>query len=339
VTELQHVDLFNVAELPPVPGRGGAVRLSRFPKQLEPKYRLPGGKRVSAQSTGCELRLVPEERRVVFHLSSPNNATVHAMQGDFWLSSQALGVGQVHEFEVVLNDRVSALSDEARAGCRFGRDVLRLGVEGGTVYVHGLDTLGFAIRKPEAEELPAKRWLAYGSSITQSNAFGYAHQAGDLLGFDVLNKGMSGSCAVEPETAEFLVNQCEWDVASLEWGINMRGTVSVDEFTRRVDTALPMFVQTGRPIFVITVLRNDVHLGQAVPEVAERQAAYDVVLRERVAALREDHPNVHLIEGADVLAEAGWLTADLVHPTRDGHVRMGERLAALAGPALGIDAG
>ncbi|WP_428386206.1 hypothetical protein [Mucisphaera sp.] len=216
-----------------------------------------------------------------------------------------------------------------QAQCTYGLDVIRLVVDNGVLYLHDIDTYGQPYRKPSPESLPRTRWLAYGSSITEASSHGYIHEAARLLKIDVLNKGMSGSCGLEESTARYLVDDCDWDFTTLEWGVNLRGRIEPDEFERRVNTALDLFVNTGRPVFVITVLPNHAHLRLGDPAVIARQNRFDEVLRDACTSRAQAHPNLSLIEGPDVLHEYSWLTADLIHPTRDGHARMGRCLADL----------
>ena len=52
---------------------------------------------------------------------------------------------------------------------------------------------------------------------------------------------------------------------------------------------------------------------------------YRQKLREAVQAC--PHPNVHLLEGPDILTDIGGLSADLIHPADNGMIQMGENLA------------
>jgi len=324
---LDQVGNLNVGEFTAVHGLPGAVRLSRFPARLEPHYRTGGGKIASRHSTGCELRLVPSGSHLVFRISSPEGAKVHAFQGDFWRQALEMKAGRVYEFHVELSERLKQLPDSSRTGCRFSPGVVRLVVERGSLYLHAVDSCGFPFRKPEASELPSIRWLAYGSSITQCDTYGYIFAAADRLGVDVMNKGMSGSCGVEAETIEFIANECSWDFMTCEWGVNIRGSVKPEEFKRRVVRALDILMESGKPVFLITVFPNGCRLDDTEPLNLEREEAYDEILRAEV--IRRSHPKLQLIEGRDVLRSTAWLGGDLVHPTHPGHSRMGECLAEL----------
>ena len=95
----------------------------------------------------------------------------------------------------------------------------------------GITELAIA-KKPGEDEKPRRRWLAYGSSITNVGSW-YVHHAALRLLADVFNKGMCGSCLCEPEVAGWLPSCESWDFATLELGVNMRGGFSAMEFEKR----------------------------------------------------------------------------------------------------------
>lgn len=328
------VEFHNVAELVPVEGLGGAVQLYRFPLALQTQFDQRAGKLTNRISTGCEIRLVTDSTHVVFRISSHEATRVHLYQGDFHTLTTHLHPGCVHQSRADVQTRLLELPAEVIARCRFKPNVIRLVVEHGPIYLHGIDTFGFACRKPQADEKPATRWLAYGSSITQADSYGYVHQAAMRLGVDVLNKGMGGSCGVEDATMKYLVEDCQWDFATMEWGINMRQTVSEEEFDRRINMAMDRLTATGKPVFILTSFMNNAHLQASLDEPCQRHLKFDELLRDACARRAADHPRLKLIEGCDVLKNPGWLSSDLVHPTHDGHNNMGEQLANLLRPHL-----
>ncbi len=321
----EHFSTHNVGELVPVEGTG-AYRLNRFPRHLEPLYKLPMGKRVTRLSTGCEIRCVPENE-VLFTVSSPGGtAHVHLFQGNFWRNVVELKPGCITEIPLQLLENLSKLPESAKAQQSFSPNVVRMLVQGGSVVLHNVDGYGAGLRPPTRGECPATRWLAWGSSITQADNKGYVHQAALDLGVDVENKGMSGSCGVEAETATWLCQACDWDFATLEWGVNLRGSLEPEIFEQRVEQSLEHFVATGKPVFLITPFLNDVHLGLGNPEASRRQNHYGEILRAAAAAAPEQ---VKLFEGEEILSDCTWLVGDLVHPSHEGHARMGAKLASL----------
>jgi hypothetical protein len=92
---------------------------------------------------------------------------------------------------------------------------------------------------PFPNQTPPKRFLAYGSSITQgASAVGpsgmYAHRTAQLLGVDFYNLGFAGGAHLEPAMADYIAERDDWDFATLETGINM-GHLGCEEFERRIE--------------------------------------------------------------------------------------------------------
>jgi hypothetical protein len=314
----------NVGELTPVPGTN-AHRLSRYPAFLEEAFSLKLGKSQARQSTGCEIRCVPENS-VTLLISSPDEAIVQVYQGDFWVQNIELAGGGVQEVRVEPAEKLKGLRKNTHSSLKYSPDLIRLKVQKGTVWLYSVEGFGGGLRPPRPEELPKITWLAWGSSITQADTYGYVHQCANRLGVQVLNKGLSGSCGVEPAVAQWLAQECNWAFATLEWGVNLRGSLEPDAFEFRASESLNHFVATGKPIFLITSFTNDVHLKVAEPETARRQNLYDDILRS-LATQAPEH--VEIIEGCDVLHDITSLGSDLVHPTHDGQNRMGETLASI----------
>ena len=192
---------------------------------------------------------------------------------------------------------------------------------------------------PANAERPAKTLMAYGFSITQgcfaqNNSLSYVQYAAMRLGWDVLNFGLSGACYCERETADFLAEIEDWDAAMLEVGVNMREFFTVEEFKERagylVDTVCRRHPE--KPVFLVTVYPNIKHFQQGDSIFMEREKGYNQFLRDVVSSGR--YPELHLIEGKEILDQPDYLGADLLHPTDYGHIRMGENLAAHLKPVL-----
>lgn len=86
-------------------------------------------------------------------------------------------------------------------------------------------------------------WIAYGSSISHgSGAYfitqSYIHYTAQMLGYDVLNKAVSGISFLEPAVAEYLRSIVSDCVVSLELGLNMIGRYSIEIFESRVRNLL-----------------------------------------------------------------------------------------------------
>ena len=76
----------------------------------------------------------------------------------------------------------------------------------------------------------------------------YVYHAARAADLDVLNLGLSGSCLCEPAMADFIGSRDDYEIATLEVGVNMRNGVSPEEFRTRVSYLLDAVaapVQTG----------------------------------------------------------------------------------------------
>ncbi|MDA0711702.1 MAG: hypothetical protein O3B73_16000 [bacterium] len=81
---------------------------------------------------------------------------------------------------------------------------------------------------------------------------------------------------------------------------------------------------TARPVACITLFPHfrDFCVDE---DLLDKTAAFRQVLRDVVGSC--PHPNVHLIEGPEMLTDLGGLTVDLIHPGDLGMIKMGERIA------------
>lgn len=185
------------------------------------------------------------------------------------------------------------------------------------------------IRAPRPEEVPEKKIIAYGTSITHSAGAGFftnsyiAHIA-KHLGADVLCKGMGASCYCEPEIAKYL-GQAEWDLAILELSVNMLGKFSNEEYKERVKNIIINALYKEKPVIAISHFTHYNDLPGA--ECAVINEEYVQAMQE---ICREIHsPHLYYIDGRKIIEDFTWLGADLIHPTAFGHCMIGNRLADL----------
>ncbi len=340
------VELHNVVELEP--SVLGGQKLSRYPTAIR-RVLTPLGQVVSNDSSGCEIRFVTEGDSFTIHLSllpaglepyEVHRCEIAVFNGDFFHSMVRLQPGivspvQIHDLVGAGRRLYAGLSDKAFSGCAFCPGVWRFQCGHLPVAFHGIDAYGTAVRPPNAGEKPSTRMLCYGSSITHGASptmhhLSYVYQAGRRLGFDVLNQGLAGSCMCEPEVADYLAARDDWDVITLELGVNMRGGYTPDEFRTRVRYLLEQLIahHPDKPKFLITIYPNAQSLGfTRSPEDPNtvKQADFDGILEELHAELA--HAPLHLIRGADILGPFSGLTRDILHPSDFGHTEMGLQLA------------
>ncbi len=330
-------ELHNIWELDRDAGYGGPL-VRRLPRVVSEQ--LTNGARAAEDAALSEVRFVKERgHRLAICLTSLEGSDLFVYRGDFLLSHLRLPAGAL--YRLVLDDEALPLKQwrpEALTWRRFSPEVWRVCLDGPTLF-HGVDRMGCVIRPPGPEEKPARRWLAYGSSITQgfspiTRQQCYVAQAARRLGVDVVNLGLSGACHVEPVMAEHIAARGDWDFATLELGINVRSLITPEEFAHRVREFLRILTgaQPGKPLVLFTLFPNIGDYLIEPDEPARRGRAFNTILRQ-VAAEFADR-SVHLIEGADILTDLSGLTCDLVHPSTEGHTHMAENLAARLRPLI-----
>ncbi len=323
-----NLEFHNVAELADAPG-GLGKKLLRYPENVRNACGARG-KFVTTESSGCEIRFVTDASNVRLYLSAVkteaggNEMGFRVYRGDFEVNNLNVSTvipGVVNTLCLAPPEQFTGVTPETlRRGC-FAPEVWRIAFgRGGTAIFCGLDSFGSPVRPPHKEEKPQLRYLAYGSSITHSNLDGYPMVAARRLGMDVFNLGLSGACAAEPEVADFIAGREDWDILTLEIGINILH-LDPAEYEKRVDYMLSAIRKRhpGKPVAAITVF--PCHPSFRNPPEANFHA-FNAIFRR----LAEKY-GAALIEGDELLDDPGCLTADMVHPGPFGHAVMGLNLA------------
>jgi lysophospholipase L1-like esterase len=328
---LDKVELHNIAEARPVAGHEG-LRLQRVPEEVRLALNEKAQERMLSPAC-AEIRCVCEAQTMRLTLSSAETTDVVPFFGLFQ-SRERYTIGpEPQTIEVTMPERLALLDPAFCAGMPFSPRVASLMLAGGPLFVHAIS--GEAIRPPLEAELPRMRYLAYGTSITHGAAatgphLTYAAQTARRLGADLINLGVGGSAYCEPELADYIAARDDWHVASLALSVNMIGAgFSLDEFYERVSYMVDTVAgaDTARPVLCITIYPHFREYGPqfANPEAKGTPEEYRQRLRDAVSAC--PHPNVHLVEGPEILRDAGGLTVDLIHPADNGMIQMGEHLA------------
>ncbi len=336
----QDVALHNVVELESAPGGGTFLR--RYPAEIR-NILSPLGRIVSQDAAGVEIRFVTDSASFRLDIASlPNVLSPWEMhhqdlvifRGAFLHSHHRLTPGRINHINVANFGGVEAfdaVTASAARGCGFAPNVWRILLGRYPAVFHGLDTYGHARRPPKPDELPKHRWIAYGSSITNGASptvhhNSYLYHAARQASLDVFNLGLSGACLCEAQVADHLAGRDDWDVMTLELGVNMRGHVEADEFRRRAEEMLWKITtrHPDRRLVLITIFPNaatTAHTATPDAPVSVRQDAFDDILRQLAAGR-----NITLIEGSDILDDFACLSVDLIHPSDYGHARMGMNL-------------
>lgn len=319
------VSLHGVGDLRDVDGTDGRV-LQRVPESVRTALNEKASD-VVRRPAGAEIRFVPTDGSVRVTLSSPDGGCEVAPFWGPFAANERFDLGPEPEtIALETPDRIARLDGEHGA---FSPRVCRLALRGGEVALH--DVAG-GRRPPRRDELPDRRLLAYGTSITfGSNATGvdlsYPWRLGDRLGADVVNLGCPGSAFCEPELADYAAG-LEYDLATLALSVNMIAAgFSAAEFRERaayfVETVAagepeaPVAAVTLFPFVADLLDEHDEDEMIATPE------AYRRALRSIAAAAPE---NVFPVEGTDLLDTSG-LTTDLVHPSNRGMADVATGLA------------
>ncbi|NLM26507.1 MAG: lipase [Firmicutes bacterium] len=326
----ENIEFHNVAELEEVLGLPG-FRLQRFPKEV--RNRLGHGDhergRFYAQvSVGCEIRFVTSAKFIKISLSSlEQEGTVYVYKGDYLHSVHSLPAGAITTLHLEEPAKFAEVDPQLIQNSNFAPKVWRLLFgKNSTVCFHALDCFGHQWRVPTATEKPTCKLLAYGSSITfggDTNLYtnAYIQQAARRLGWDVYNKGIAGSCFCEDFMAEYLSTIAS-DVVTLELGVNMRGRFMPAEFEERAENLIEQIRSNhpDKPIVTISIFPNG-----ASGSLSQANHSFTQIL-ENIVNRRQD-PLLYFISGTEILSRFSGLTVDLLHPSDDGHIVMGENLA------------
>jgi hypothetical protein len=323
------VELHNVAEAPPMPD--GGARLQRVPEAVRACLSEHGRERM-LDPAGVEVRFVVEGGGAAVRLHSLGGRTdVQVFFGDFQ-AGQTDAVGQaLTAVKVDLPEWFLSLDRSALGPTTVSPHVCRILLGGGAVCFHGVEG---RVRPPRADEVPALRYLAYGTSITQGAGASVRHmsfvaQTARRLGADAINLGSASSAFAEPAMADYIAARRDWHLATLEPTANML-KFSLEEFRRR--TAYLVGTVAGadgaRPVACLTLMplaadSSPRHVG---PDWGGTPDDFRRAFREVVQA--SGRPNVRLMEGADLLPDLRDLTTSMIHPSSYGHTKIAEALAA-----------
>ncbi|OVE83095.1 SGNH/GDSL hydrolase family protein [Natronolimnobius baerhuensis] len=327
--EYPSVSLHNVAETVPAEWDADGERLLRVPESVGAKLN-DGARDRLRHATNGEIRFVPEtdDSEIEITLSASERTEIRVFWGEFqpWQALEIESTPTTLTLDVP--DRLRDLGDDVPTG-RFDPRVCRIRFERFTpVAIH--DVAGDC-RPPASEELPAARYLAYGTSITEgakasATHLSYVSRVARHCGYDALNLGCSGSAYCEPELADYIAGREDWDVATLALSVNMANAeFTPAEFRERADYFANTIAAAHqeKPIVCVTLFPYFADLtanGDAAHADAFRGALRDVVDAT-------PHENVSLVDGSDLLT-ATDLTWDVLHPSDRGMDTLAEALSS-----------
>lgn len=322
------VEIFNVAYLST--DENGVTRTLRVPPEADAAL-SEQGKLMNRGSTGVELRFIlhSDEVRIIMRgLAEGIAQNITVLYGDIiidWPESTAnkLVSDQMSEIVIKKPSTFDSLCELAKKySHRFSPEVIRVLMPAGGFEI--CDVVG-DVTPPTAEYLPKRKYLAYGSSITAGSIAVYyencyAARIARHFGADLQNLAFAGSAELEREVADFIANECEFDFATLEMGINILH-IGPEEYERRVRYFVPT-IANGHPDATIFV--TDVYYCISDLNKDDGRAAEYREIVERVTS-ELNLPNVRYINGLNLLENEELLAAGLVHPTPYGQELIAKR--------------
>ncbi|HRE84219.1 MAG TPA: SGNH/GDSL hydrolase family protein [Opitutaceae bacterium] len=334
---LPSVSYHNIEECEPLDD--GGWRLSRVPRTLR-AHLNSNAQRRSYAPAGAELRfgLVSQEARIVLRKVEDRGeaarhlpALVEIYQGDLLVDWRPLADDWM-EILVRRPPNREARASGSGGAPRFPPELVRVALP--CLPAVQLLKIEGDVRPARNDEVPARRFLAYGSSITNGAhtvrpGDAYPARIARRLGMDAFNLGFGGGAHLEPEMAEWIAQRTDWEFATLELGINLVGRLTPEEFQKRLAAFLPK-IAAARPdqwIFCIDLFTANGDFTQN-----PRYPAFRAAVRDAVAKIGS--PRVVHFDGRELLSRASGLTLDLVHPSSDGFEEMADQLVRRLQPYL-----
>ncbi|NGM69145.1 GDSL family lipase [Natronolimnobius sp. AArcel1] len=323
------VSLHNVAETVSAAWDADGDRLLRVPESVGTELRDDARDRLR-HPTNSEVRFVPmtDDAEIEVTLSAAERTEIRVFWGEFqpW---QALEINSTPTtLTLRVPDRLADLASDVPTG-RFDRRVCRIRFERFTpVAIH--DVSG-ACRPPTADERPGKRYLAYGTSITEgakasATHLSYVSRVAQNCGYDALNFGCSGSAHCEPALAEYLAGRDDWDVATLALSVNMANAQYITpEFYQRADYFVNTIAEANPEKTIVCVTLFPYFADLTTSGDTARADAFRDALRTVVETT--PHDTVSLVDGSDLLSPTE-LTWDVLHPSDRGMGAIGDALSA-----------
>jgi hypothetical protein len=327
----KNVELYNVAELAPS-DKGEGWHMLRVPADLRATLN-EAAKNCTIYPAGCEIRFnLAEGGKAEIILAAEGGdvtpLTVEIYQGCF---RTKMAVLREEPTRITISHSPSQAKLEQIAerhklpfDSRLTRVLLPATIPMRLVGIEG------ELTPPRREQSPARKYLAYGSSITHgANACrpsgAYSMLTARHLQADLISQGYGGGAHMEETMARYLAGRDDWDFATLEMGINVGGW-SLDRFAAAVRRFIDIIASAHRDkwIFCIDLFTFYADLTE---EPTEAWRGFRDAVRQAVSAA--GMPRLVHVDGRDILRGPAGLSHDLVHPTDDGFAEMAANLSAL----------
>jgi lysophospholipase L1-like esterase len=328
--QLDGIEFHNVDE-----HRAGddGLLLQRVPERVRTELN-EGAQARMRHPAGVELRFVSNDTVEVTLSTVPQRGVDTSVIRVFWgpLQSRTTYVigPEPTTIELSFPERLADIASAELANLAYDPQVCRIVLpgehRGGSVKYHSVEG---DVRPPTDEAVPDRRYLAYGTSITEGEAavaehLTYVNQTARRLAADPINLGSCGTAYCDAAMADYIASRDDWDIATLALSVNMVDTFSVEEFRARAAYMVETIAAAhpDKPVAYITIYRNarDVCVSADETDCEQFREALRNVVREA------PYDTVHLLEGSEILPDIAGLTADLVHPGDNAMIRMSENL-------------
>ena len=317
----QDVLLHNIAE---VQEQAGETVLLRVPERIRERLN-PRAQPRPFEPWGVELQYVADSTSLSLEISSTGESRVTVYQGDF-LGPQTHVIDRERKILSISRHERMSLTSGIPDAWTYSPAVTRIALQGDPVRLHSVESGGH--RPPRGEEVPAGRLLAYGTSITCGVGasfphLGYAKKLARSWKAQLINLGTRGSAQCDLAMAEYMAERDDWDAGLLEISVNMLNNFSPQEFETKARIFLERLIVRQKPLICISVLP---HFRDLSPS-RDVAARYREVLLEVVNQLDGKSP-VTFVDGTKLMTWSG-LSADLLHPSDQGHAEIAENLFKL----------
>lgn len=330
----KNLDIYNIEEI--IHNEDGSISWLRLPKNVYDKLESEQGKNMAQNSTGVELRFKMSGSKATIRMAvKSGEGCFHIYRGSVqggWADHEVHKCVKTQPQDFVIDasedkEKLKIMSEKNKS--QWNSEVIRIIFDRGNFKI--FDVTG-DIQPPEKQDLPEKSLMCYGSSITHgSNSIDMSHSWASVLAhninYDVKNKGMAGSCFMEPRFADYIAAEGaknNWDILTLELGINVLGWEE-SKIYERVEYIIKTVAEANKekPIFVISPFY---HCGETFDK-NDRTHIWRNIISETVAKL--GYSNVTYINGLDLLGDITLISADFVHPNIYGVAQIAERLTKI----------
>lgn len=308
-----HILFHNVAELEE--SKKGYI-MWRLPRNIREQINDGARNETSCYGTGVELRFKIKGDVATLILAAEEGSEANvayifygSIQGG-WQNSSKVILDQSTRISIPKPENLEFLKELSKKNTLpFSPEVVRVVIPYGKVYYVGIEG---EVELPEKEELPAKTYLAYGSSITHGSLalampYSYPFRIAQRLGCDYLNFGFAGTAQMEKAMAEYIASLKNWDFATVEMGINMVGEqFQTEVFEKNVDVFTAILSKDVRPVFATSIY------GFSDPGFQKRGMDFRCIV-EKYAKER-----LIYVDGLKLLNHPAYISQDMIHPSLEG---------------------